>query len=119
SAYLFLSPNGGGSQMRVALRTATVGEQIVNGPRALPTGWHHVAVTIDSATKTMKLYLDGELAGSGATSLLPKDMGVTTQNWIAKSQYAADAYFKGVVDDFRIYNKALSKGEIMYLAGQR
>lgn len=119
STYLFLTPNGGGSQMRVALRTATVGEQIVNAPRALPTGWHHIAVTIDSSTKTMKLYLDGELAGTGATTLLPKDMGVTTQNWIAKSQYPADAYFKGVLDDFRIYTKALSKGEVMYLAGQR
>ena len=119
SAYLFLSPNGGGSQMRVALRTATVGEQIIAYSKALPTGWHHIAVTIDSSTMTMKLYLDGELVASGATTLLPKDMGVTTQNWIAKSQYAGDAYFKGVVDDFRIYTRALTKGEVMYLMGQR
>ena len=104
--------------MRVALRTATVGEQIITDG-ALPAGWHHVAVTIDSATKTMKLYVDGNLKASGATTLLPKDMGVTTQNWLAKSQYPADAYYKGALDDFRIYNKALSKGEVMYLAGQR
>ncbi len=118
SSYLFLTPNMASNQMRVALRTATMGEQIItDGP--LATGWHHVAVTIDSATMTMKLYVDGNLKAGGATRLLVKDMGVTTQNWLAKSQYSADAYYKGVLDDFRIYNKALSKGEIMYLAGQR
>jgi hypothetical protein len=118
SAYLFLTPNMASNQMRVALRTATVGEQIITDG-ALPTGWHHVAVTIDSATMTMKLYVDGNLKASGATTLLPKNMGVTTQNWLAKSQYTADAYYKGALDDFRIYNKALSKGEVMYLAGLR
>jgi hypothetical protein len=119
TVYLFLTPNMASNQMRVALRTAAVGEQIITASRGLPTGWHHVAVTIESATKTMKLYLDGEIVASGATTLLPKDMGVTTQNWIAKSQYPADAYFKGVLDDFRIYSEALSKGKVMYLAGQR
>jgi len=118
SSYLFLTPNMASNQMRVALRTATVGEQIITDG-ALPTGWHHVAVTIDSVTMTMKLYVDGNLKASGTTRLLPKDMGVTTQNWLAKSQYSADAYYKGALDDFRIYNKALSKGEVMYLAGQR
>jgi hypothetical protein len=118
SVYLFLTPNMASNQMRVALRTAAVGEQIITDG-ALATGWHHVAVTIDSATMTMKLYVDGNLKASGATRLLPKDMGVTTQNWLAKSQYSADAYYKGALDDFRIYNKALSKGEVMYLAGQR
>ncbi|MCL5280422.1 MAG: discoidin domain-containing protein [Planctomycetes bacterium] len=118
TAYLFLTPNMASNQMRVALRSTTVGEQLITDG-ALPTGWHHVAVTIDSATMTMKLYLDGNLKGSGTTGLLPKDMGVTTQNWLAKSQYSADAYYKGALDDFRIYNKALSKGEVMYLAGLR
>ncbi len=118
TAYLFLTPNMASNQMRVALRTATVGEQIITDG-ALPTGWHHVAVTIDSATMTMKLYVDGNLKASGATTLLPKNMGVTTQNWLAKSQYSADAYYKGALDDFRLYNKALSKGEVMYLAGLR
>ena len=116
--YLFLTPNMASNQMRVAIRTATVGEQIITDG-ALPTGWHHVALTIESATMTMKLYLDGEIVASGATTLLPKNMGVTTQNWLARSQYSADAYYRGALDDFRIYNKALSKGEIMYLAGKR
>jgi hypothetical protein len=101
------------------MRSATVGEQILTAPAALTTGWHHVAVAIDSTTMTMKLYIDGQTAASGRTTILPKAMGVTTQNWIARSQYPADAYYKGAVDDLRIYNKALSKGEAMWLAGLR
>ena len=122
SSYLFLCPRTAawtGNGMRVAIRTATVGEQIVNSTMTQPTGWHHVAVVIESATMTIKLYVDGEVVGSGGTVLLPKDLGVTTQNWLARSQYPADAYYFGALDDFRIYSEALSKGEIMYLAGLR
>jgi hypothetical protein len=67
----------------------------------------------------MQMYVDGAMVRSVATVLLPKDMGVTTQNWIAKSQYPADAYYKGALDDFRIYSRALSEGEVRYLAGDR
>ena len=113
STYAFLSANRGGtSSPRFAIRTASVGEQILTAPATLPTGWHHLAVAMDSATMTMTMYLDGMPVVSGATTLLPKDMGVTTQNWIAKSQYSADAYYKGDVDELRIYNRVLTQDEI-------
>jgi len=57
--------------------------------------------------------------GSGATTLLPKDMGVTTQNWLGRSQWPDDAFFIGSIDDFRIYSRPLSEGEVLYLAGDR
>ncbi|MEN6426418.1 MAG: LamG domain-containing protein, partial [Phycisphaerales bacterium] len=82
-------------------------------------GWHHTAVTIDSVSMTIRLYLDGELIASGVTTVLPKDLGTTTQNWLGRSQYTADAYFLGSLDDFRIYNRVLSDAELRYLAGDR
>ena len=91
----------------------------VNGPAALPTGWHHVAVVIDSATMRLQLYQDGALVASGATTVLPKDLGATSQNWLGRSQWTADAFFGGSIDDFRIYNRALSESEVRYLAGDR
>ncbi len=113
SVYAFLSANRGGTASpRFAMRTATVGEQIVNAPATLGTGWHHLAVAIDSATMTMKMYVDGAMVRSATTTLLPKNMGVTTQNWIAKSQYAADAYYKGDVDELRLYDRALTQDEV-------
>ncbi|HSV99101.1 MAG TPA: LamG-like jellyroll fold domain-containing protein [Sedimentisphaerales bacterium] len=118
--YMFLTPRqGAAGSMRFAIRTAAVGEQIVDAPAAMPLGWHHAAITIDSATMTMKLYLDGELVGTAATTLLPKDLGNTNQNWLGRSQYTADAYFSGLLDEFRIYNRALSAAEVRYLAGDR
>ncbi len=68
---------------------------------------------------TMRLYVDGWLAASGPTTDLPADMGVTTQNWLGRSLWTADPYFMGLLDEFRIYNRALSDNEVRYLAGDR
>jgi hypothetical protein len=52
-------------------------------------------------------------------AVLPKNLGNTTQNWIGRSQFTADAFFLGMVDDFRLYNRAVSAAEVRYLAGDR
>jgi len=119
--YMFLCPRTTASgPMRFAITTAGGGgESQLNASSSLPTGWHHVAIVIDGATMTMRLHMDGAVVASGATAVLPKDLGNTTQNWLGKSQYEADAYYGGMIDDFRIYNRALSEGEVRYLAGDR
>jgi len=94
------------------------GERIIDAPVTLPTGWHHVAVSIDGTTKVVTLYLDGEAVGSIVTDTLPSDLGNTPNNWLGRSQYSADAYFSGTLDDFRIYDRVLSLAEIKYLAGK-
>jgi len=121
SPYMFLCPRHGTSgPLRYAIRTATVGEQVVDTEVALSEGsWQHVAVTIDSVSMTASIYLDGDLVASGATVLLPKALGEPPQNWLGRSQYAVDAYFLGSLDDFRIYNRVLSEAELRYLAGDR
>jgi surface antigen len=97
--------------IRFALRTAAVGEQIVNSPNRLPSGWHNVAVSIDSQAMMINMYVDGGLVASGATTLLPKDMGETTQNWLGKSQWP-DALYQGSLDDVRIFDTVLTQDEI-------
>ncbi len=112
SPYMFLCPRSGADgPMRFAIRTATVGEQILNAPTTLASGWHNVAASFDSTTMTMKLYVDGDVVASGATELLPKDMGVTTQNWLGKSQWP-DALYSGALDELRIYDRALTQDDI-------
>jgi hypothetical protein len=119
SNYMFLTPYASGNDLRLAIRTDDVDEQIVSRPGILSTGWHHIAVTFDSATMTLTLYADGSAAASIETSLLPQDLGNTNQNYLGKSQYENDPLMPGSVDDFRIYNRTLSAGEIQYLAGDR
>ena len=61
---------------------------------------------------------NGTVIGANtAVTLTPSDVGDTSQNWLGRSQYVADGYYNGLLDDFRIYNYALSHGEILSTAG--
>lgn len=42
----------------------------------------------------------------------------TSLDWLGRSQYAADPFLDGQVDDFRIYSQALSAAEVMALFAQ-
>lgn len=113
--YMFLAPTSG-SAVRFAIRTPSVAEQTLTGPAPLSAGvWSHVAVTLSGSTAT--LYVNGAaVATNAAMTLRPSSLGVTTQNWIGRSQWP-DPYFDGKVDDFRIYNRALNSAEIGKLRG--
>jgi len=114
SAYMFLVPTAG-STIRFAISTGGSGaEQRINGTAALPTGaWKHVAVTISGSTGT--LYVDGVSVGTNtAMTLNPSSLGNTTLNYLGKSQYS-DPNLDGQIDQFRIYNRALSAAEVLAL----
>ena len=104
TTYMFLSPNSGGTgAVRFAITTSGGGgESIVSAPATLVGAWHHLAVVIDGTSRTIQLYVDGVAVAEGPTQQLPADLGVTTQNWIGRSQYEGDAYFMGMLDEFRI-----------------
>jgi hypothetical protein len=112
---MFLTPRTGtDGPMRFAITIGGGGaEDQASAPGTLSRGWHHVAVTINADTRAINLYLDGIVSASNNSATLnPQALGTTTNNWIGRSQYSADAYFNGSVDDFRIYNFALSQDEI-------
>jgi hypothetical protein len=113
---MFLTVNAG-TGPRFAITTAGGGnEQRINPTTAgqLPTNqWLHLAVTLAGNTGT--LYVDGAPVGTNPNiTLRPSSMGNTTQNWIGKSQYA-DPGLNGTVDEFAIYDRALSEAEIQAL----
>jgi hypothetical protein len=114
--YMMLTPRAGDGKARFAITTAAnYGESVIASTAALPTGrWVHVAVTLSGSTGT--LYIDGSAVGSSSNiPLAPFRLGVGAQHWIGRSQYA-DPYFNGKIDDFRIYNGALSATEVLTLA---
>ncbi len=49
-------------------------------------------------------------------TLNPSSLGSTSNNFLGKSQFSSDPYLNGLVDDFRIYSRALSATEIHTLA---
>jgi hypothetical protein len=117
--YAFLTPDGAGGVRFAITTTSSAGESQLNSSGALSTGWHHLAVSIDGETGQMTLYRDGIAVDSQPTETLPSDLGVTTQNWIGRSEYDGDPYFNGSIDDFRIYSRALSGSEVRYVVGDR
>ncbi|WP_240766312.1 LamG-like jellyroll fold domain-containing protein [Paraburkholderia flava] len=116
--YMYLSPKGGpNNRVRFAITTnGSYGEYRIDGTAALPTGqWTHIAVTLQGTTLT--LYINGVAANSVANvPFAPWRVGPTAQNWIGRSQFSADPFFNGLVDDFRIYRGALSASQVEALA---
>ena len=116
SNYLFLTTrHSNANLMRFAIRTPSVGEQVVNSSVATPVGsWFHVAVTLSGSTAT--LYLDGVAVGTNsAMTLTPSSLGATTQNYLGRSQFP-DPYLNGAIDEVRLHARAFTAAEIAALA---
>jgi hypothetical protein len=90
-------------------------EQTLKPKQAVPTSkWTHVAVVIGPTGGV--LYFDGEVVATDETIVLrPADLGSTVHNFIGRSDFP-DPYLDGAVDDFRVYDRALSQSEIKVLA---
>lgn len=113
--YMMLTPQ----PLRFAITViGAAGEQIINSGQSLPTAqWSHVAVTLAGSLGI--LYVNGvEVGRNEAMFLTPNQLGtaIMTQNWLGRSHYAVDPFLKGMLDDFRIYDAALSATQIAELA---
>jgi alpha-L-arabinofuranosidase len=112
---MFLTVNSGAAP-RYAITTGGNGvEQRLTAPAPLHTDrWTHLAVTLAGTTGT--LYVDGAaVAVNTAMTLAPAALGATTQNWIGRSQYSADPYLAGAVDEFQLFSRALTADEVRSL----
>ena len=92
------------------------GEQTINPGTEFPKGeWKHLVYT--QSGNEGAIYLNGEMIKSGAVTLTPSELGVTTHNYLGKSLYSGDAYLKNtLISDFKIINETLSLAEIKTLA---
>ena len=113
--YLYLTPKAGGGGTRFEIRQgATVAA--LDAP-ALPTGvWTHFAVVLGAAEAA--LYIDGVAAHTtAALPIKPSDINPAL-NLLGDSQWDADPLLDGTLDDFRVFNYALSAAEVgQVLAG--
>ena len=80
----------------------------MGGPSASPVGaWTHVALTYNGSQ--LRLYVNGVQVASGAASGAIQSS--TSPLWIGGNQPYGE-YFKGLIDDVRVYNRALTPAEI-------
>ncbi|SBT46463.1 beta-L-arabinofuranosidase domain-containing protein [Micromonospora narathiwatensis] len=114
---MFLTPRAGvtGNVPRFAITVGGSGqEQQINGNAALPTNqWVHLAVTLSQNTGT--LYVNGQQAGVNTSmTLSPANLGNPGNRWIGRSQYG-DPYLDATIDEFHIFDRALSQQEVQSL----
>lgn len=76
----------------------------------------HVAVTINGSG-FMKMYWNGVLKASGQAAV-PRTVTRADQ-YVGKSNWAVDPYTLGMMDDIRLYNRALTDSDIADLASSR
>ncbi|MEA3367879.1 MAG: LamG-like jellyroll fold domain-containing protein, partial [Planctomycetota bacterium] len=81
----------------------------IRSDEPLSKAWHHVALTADTLkTKKLMLYVDGKLVKSRDCA---QDWGNPAGRGLTISGTGSQA-FTGVIDEVRIYNRALSPKEI-------
>ena len=114
--YMFLTPSTGGSdELKFSITTSSNGgeQRIATSPLSTAQ-WTHVAVTLQDDVAT--LYVDSSPVGSNsAVTIDPNDFS-PANNYIGDSQWSSDPLFNGRIDDFRIYNYALTAPAIAALA---
>ena len=112
------------------------GDIAADARKQCPTGeWQHIAMTVTGtkggslSSAGPRIYINGELVMDGFISQTSsgtykayrawlatlEDLSNYENNYIGRSQFAADADFCGSLSDFRLYSDALSEAEIVGL----
>lgn len=115
--YTYYTPSYvGGANDRVGIATNGWQNESFTGSAKLPaTEWKLVTTVVNGPDETLEKYIDGELVSSGSTSgftLADINNQAGISGIIAKSFYAPDPYFGGMIADFEIYQGALAESDI-------
>ncbi|HVE60143.1 MAG TPA: LamG-like jellyroll fold domain-containing protein [Pyrinomonadaceae bacterium] len=111
NGYLLRVVNG---KLEAAMCNATLAgaQQPAVGATTVSTGeWHHVAAVYDGTT--IKIYLDGVLDGSVNSGFAPTNGSASLK--IGARGDDANTRLNGLIDEVRIFNRALSAAEVQSL----
>ena len=113
SHYLYLSPSSGSGTLRFAINNG--GTELTLDTTAPPVGqWQHIAFTLGG--NTAKIYTNGVLAASSAATIVYNPSSIKpVQNYLGKSQTAADPLFNGLLDEVEIADTAFTAAQVAAL----
>jgi hypothetical protein len=107
--------NGSGQLLWAFYTTgSTTGALVGAGSAIVANAWNHVAITFNSSTSTTQYYFNGASVGSSAiTGSLSLNGGGNLTNLLFGSYAVAGVPgFNGLIDDFRLYNQALTSSQV-------
>ena len=84
--------------------------QVTPFPKPRIGSWVHLAMTWDE--KNVNLYRDGRLVREYKRSVLPETTGIRLK--LGWSQGLGKQFYKGLIDEVRIYSRTLSAHEVRY-----
>ncbi|MBI4167902.1 MAG: hypothetical protein HY515_03005 [Candidatus Aenigmarchaeota archaeon] len=106
---IYTSENGDGNFRMLISSDGSSSYQGLDSSTSIPLGaWSHIAVTYDGSN-VLRWYLDGVLRDTNSTTGTIYNSGA----WInVAAETARGSYFKGTIDEVRIYNYSMSAAEI-------
>ncbi|HTH21877.1 MAG TPA: LamG-like jellyroll fold domain-containing protein [Nitrososphaeraceae archaeon] len=97
-------------------QTGTGTDVFVDSPRAYNDGMWHMVVLTYNGSSVMRLYVDNIKVASLGTALVPGTNASPLT--IGRASAASTHFFQGEIDSVRIWNTALTEGEIYELYHQ-
>ena len=113
-SYIFVAPHGDGNFVRAVFRKPDTPEIIIDSMPSLTVGDPaQVVLVLDDEHDSMALYVNGAASGTAAfTDHLSNVHDIN--NWLGRSQFAADPAFVGNMQEFRVYSVALSAAQVAF-----
>ena len=88
-----------------------VNDEIITATQQIPLNqWTHIAATISGTS--VSLYINGELNGTKTFTNAFSQNVLHTVNYIGRSNWTTDGYFKGKMDEVRTWNTARTAAQI-------
>lgn len=113
--YVFVTPRSGNGGTRAAISDADPGfnnEDLAEGLTTATGTASHIVAVFDDANNQLTLYVNG-VPVAGTTMDIPLSAVNNATAYLGRSLYAPDAYLNGSIDEFRIYNYALTRNQVL------
>ncbi len=111
NSYLLLLNAVGPNFLNFAVQTSSDTPVVSSNVDIRGTGWRYITGTYDGAT--LKIYIDGVLKNSNILSATSGPIQSSTTQLSIGARHDSLGPVKGIIDEVKMYNRALSSSEIL------
>jgi len=110
----FLQQAAGNLRMRLYDSSTNKYEASGDASTDVATGaWAHIAATVDRVADVVTFYVNGIADGTGDISAITESLSTSNPMLIGvRDDGSPDGFFDGLIDDARIYDRALTSNEV-------